>query len=91
MDTEVEMAKILNKYFIYVFMKEEVMSAPTIEEKVNMEVLENVEITQEKVAKAIEKMKNNKAAEVDDLVSTFIKGSAAGLVSALSTIIHKSV
>ena len=63
------MAKILIKYFVSVFTEEEVKSVPAIEEKVNMGVLENVDITLKKVTKAIEKMKNNKAAGVDDLVS----------------------
>ena len=47
-------------------------------------------ITEERIERAINKMKPNRAAGTDDLTSSFIKGSQSGIIAPLVEIFKKS-
>ena len=50
-----------------------------------------IEINEQRISKAIDDLKNNKAAGVDDLNSSFIKGCSSGIVRPLNIIFKQSL
>ena len=87
-----EVAKHLNDYFATVFTREDINNVPQAEVEENQcEILQDIDITFEKVQKSITSMKPNKAAGVDELVSSFIKGCAPGIIEPLVDLIKKSL
>ena len=88
------MSRILNEYFSSVFTKENMNTVPVASEKVRLgkEVeLGDIKVTEEKVEKAIRSLKANKTGGVDDLDSSLIKQSMAGLVKPLKILYEKSM
>ena len=72
-----EMANLFNDYFSSVFTKENLKNIPMVDVKGlgdNNGALENIDINKERVAKALGTLKMNKAAGIDGLNSSFIKG-----------------
>jgi hypothetical protein len=57
----------------------------------NTEILKDIDITLERVQRSINSMKPNKAAGVDELVSSFLKGCAPGLLQPLVSLFQKSL
>jgi len=57
----------------------------------NNGALENIDINKERVAKALGTLKMNKAAGIDGLNSSFIKGCSSGIVKPLELIFRKSL
>ena len=55
------------------------------------DILENIDIHQDRVIKALSMLKMNKAAGVDGFNSSFIKGCSAGIVKPLELIFKKSL
>lgn len=84
------MAQLLNNYFSSVFTREDLENIPHTEENDDEHILCDIDITAERVFKAIGNMKLNKAAGPDELTSTFIKGSVDGVVLPLVDIFRKS-
>ncbi len=79
-----EMGRILNKYFASVFTVEDTRNIDTLIPIVNKNLqvtLENVEITNTKIRKAIGSLKLNKAEGVDHINSTLLKNSIEGIWS----------
>jgi len=68
-------AEVLNEYFASVFTKEDISTVPEIVNIEGVKTLSDVTITEERVQKAVDKMKHNNAAGEDGLVSTCVKGS----------------
>ena len=89
-EDDLEMAKILNDYFASVFTREDTNNIPLAAES-HTEILEDINITFERVQKSIKSMKPNKAAGVDELVSSFIKGCAPGVLQPLVSLFQKSL
>jgi hypothetical protein len=88
------MAEILSKYFVQVNTKENLDNVPDVHNrKVEEEGLlfERVEINDEIVEGMIGKMKENRAAGVDGIKSTFIKKCCKGLVGPLREIFRESM
>ena len=90
-EDDLEMAKIFNDYFASVFTREDTNSIPLAEAESHTEILEDINITFERVQKSIKSMKPNKAAGVDELVSSFIKGCAPGVLQPLVSLFQKSL
>jgi ribonucleases P/MRP protein subunit RPP40 len=90
------MGNMLNSYFGAVFTKEDEMELEEVENKFaeneleRSYVLENIEMTEDKIEKAIDKLKSNKAAGVDDMGSTLLKMSKEGIVYPLYEIFSAS-
>jgi ribonucleases P/MRP protein subunit RPP40 len=90
------MANMLNSYFSEVFTKEDEMELEEVEnkhtckEREGSHVLEEILITEEKIEKAIDKLKSSKAAGVDNMSSTLIKLSKEGIVNPLCEIFSES-
>jgi hypothetical protein len=86
-----EKAKVLNEYFSSVFTKENTSTVPTSLELEEGKTLSDIYITEERIQKAVDKMKQNKAAGEDGLVSTFVKGSIEGVKKPLLKIFRRSL
>jgi hypothetical protein len=84
------MTQILNKYFASVFTRENLDNIPEIEPP-GETGLSDIEINNERVAKAIKDMKMNKAAGPDELVSTFIKGTQESINEQLVNLFVQSM
>jgi hypothetical protein len=84
------MTQILNKYFASVFTRENLDNIPEIE-PLGETGLSDIEINNERVAKAIKDMKMNKAAGPDELVSTFIKGTQESINEQLVNLFVQSM
>ena len=88
------MCHILNRYFSSVFTREDMSNVPCalgpteISEKCT---INDIEINEQRISKAIDHLKNNKAAGVDDLNSSFIKGCSSGIVKPLNLIFKQSL
>ena len=80
---DMDMAEILNDYFATVFTREDINNVPLANVGSQTEILEDINITMERVLKSIKGMKPNKAAGVDELVSSFVKGCAPGVLDPL--------
>ena len=90
-EDDFDMARNLNEYFATVFTREDTNNIPLAEVENCKEILQDIDITFERVQKAINSMKPNKAAGVDELVSSFIKGCAPGIIEPLVGLIKKSL
>ena len=89
-----EMGRILNKYFASVFTVEDTRNIDTLIPIVNKNLqvtLENVEITNTKIRKAIGSLKLNKAEGVDHINSTLLKNSIEGILEPLMIIYKESL
>ena len=89
-----EMADMFNEYFSSVFTKENLNNIPKADNSlVNGKncSLENIVINQGRIAKALGTLKINKAAGVDELNSSFLKGCANGIMTPLELIFLKSI
>jgi len=84
------MTKILNNYFASVFTREDLSKLPELESQAK-ETLSDIVISAERVAKAIDSMKLNKAAGPDELTSTFIKGLNGDINGPLVDLFRKSM
>ena len=82
-ENSLEMARVLNEYFSSVFTKENSRNIPLCNNDPLEQELTDIDITEEKVAKAIDQMKKNKAAGVDGFCTTFVKGSSKGIMEPL--------
>src|SRR6202142_4093907 len=84
-----EMVNIFNEYFSSVFTKEDLINIPKVD---NMIVnnkncyLEDIVINKNKIARALSTLKINKAAGVDDVHSSLIKGCADTIITPLELI-----
>ncbi len=89
-----EMANIFNEYFSSVFTKENLQNMPVVDNTVMSGkycVLDKIEINQGRIVKAIGTLKMNRAAGVDGLNSSFVKGCAKGIIKPLELIFKKSL
>jgi len=86
-----EMAVILNDYFASVFTKEDLSNVPSCNSVESNTCLNSVEITEDKVKKAVSKLQDNKAAGTDGLNSTFVKNCIEGIVSPVCKIFRESI
>ena len=90
-----EMCHLLNDYFNSVFTNEKLDSGVIEVEQVykgdHANRLQNIEITNEIVLNVIKKLKNNKAAGVDDLGSTLFKSTAQNICYPLCLIFKASL
>ena len=88
------MVSILNDYFSSVFTKEDLENMPEARNIIldgkNCS-LEDIEINTNRIFKAITSLKANKAAGVDGIHSSFIKGCANGVGTPLELIFKKSM
>lgn len=89
------MGNILNEFFGSVFTREELTNVPGVErrgaEKNGVKVkLEVIEFTEENVAREIQRLKKNKAAGEDGLVSSFIKELEGDIAAPLAVLFNKS-
>ena len=88
------MADVFNDYFSSVFTNENMHNIPMADntQVINKNCsLEYVEINQERIVKAMSTLKSNKAAGVDGMNSSFIKGCAYGIIRPLELIFKKSM
>ena len=93
-DSDEEMSCILNDYFSSVFTRENVNNMPTASRKIMEDrelKLEKIEVTVEKVMKALMHTKSNKAAGVDGINSSMLKESRLGVVEPLTRIFRASI
>ena len=88
-----EMANVFNDYFSSVFTKENLQNIPMAVGYMRdtNDILENIDINQDRVVKALSMLNMNKAAGVDGLNSSFIKRCSAGIVKPLDLIFKKSL
>ena len=82
-------AIVLNDSFASVFTKEDTSTIPAIVNVEGGNTLSDINITEERIQKAVDKMKHNKAAGEDGLVSTFVKGSIRGVMKPLLNIFRR--
>ena len=81
------MCHILNNYFSSVFTREDMSNIPCtlgpteISEKCT---INDMKINEQRISQAIDDLKNNKAAGVDDLNSSFIEGCSSKIVEPLN-------
>ncbi len=85
------MANLLNNYFATVFTKEDINTIPEINKNLAENEIIDIEITEERVQKAVDSLKYNKAGGVDGLVSTYVKGSWRGVRGPLTHIFKRSM
>ncbi len=90
-DDVAEMTELLNNYFASVFTVENEGVPEAKDCNGNEEILENIEINEERVSQAIKIMKLNKAAGTDELPSTFVKRCDKSLFEPLVHIFRKSL
>jgi len=84
-------AKVLNEYFSSVFTKEDISTVPMSCNLEGGKILSDIAITEERIQKAVDKMKHNKAAGEDGLVSTYVKGSIKGIMKPLLHVYNRSL
>lgn len=85
-----EKAEILNNYFASVFESEGSETLPDFEDR-NFEPLTDIEITQSKVSKAIDKLKPSKSQGPDNIHPKLIKECKESLLEPLEIIFKKSL
>ena len=88
------MASVLSSYFAKVFVLEDVGNVPEASDERVKETgvsIGQIEIEEVKVEEIINNLKENKAAGVDELNSTFLKKSVKGLVKPLVMIFRESL
>ena len=90
-ESSLEMAKVLNDYFVSVFTKEDLSNIPIMNEKDEKEVLLDIDITEGRIIRAVKQMKPNKAAGVDGFGSTFVKESLEGILEPLISLMRSSM
>jgi ribonucleases P/MRP protein subunit RPP40 len=90
-ENSLEMARVLNEYFGSVFTREDTINIPLGNFESLKHELTDIDITKEKVSKAIDQMKKNKAAGVDGFDTTFVKGSSKGLMEPLVALMKGSL
>src|SRR2546425_1757221 len=89
-----EMAKILNSYFTTVFTLETDKIEDhigDIRDDMNSLTLNTVDITDEKIEKALQGLKRNKKEGVDGIISTLLIESKAGVILPLKLLYNKSL
>ncbi len=84
-------AKVLNEYFSSVFTKEDTSTLPISCKSEEGKHLSDITITEDRIQKAVDKMKHNKAAGEDGLVSTYVKGSIKGVTKPLVHLFRRSL
>jgi len=92
------MCEILNNYFSTVFTVEDLTSMPTIEYMKNrcdpdrhVEILEDIDITEKKVWKALKNMKENKSAGGDGFNSSYLLKINEAMVEPMTLLFKKSL
>ena len=88
------MASVLSSYFAKVFVLEDLGNVPEASEERVKELgvsIGQIDIEEVKVEEIINNLKENKAAGVDELNSTFLKRSVKGLVKPLAMIFRESL
>ncbi|MEW8547283.1 MAG: reverse transcriptase domain-containing protein, partial [Candidatus Thiodiazotropha sp.] len=88
---EQETASILNDYFASVFELEDDQNLPNFEEQSYMNILENIDITENKVLKAINQVNPNKSQGPDSFHPKLIKETQKVLCKPLTIIYQKSL
>jgi Endonuclease-reverse transcriptase len=81
-----EMCELLNHYFATVFTKEDISNMPTASNKArgsSTEILDSIDIDEAKILEAVSNLQDNKAAGVDEINSTFLKGIIGALLKPL--------
>jgi len=87
------MSAILSEYFSTVFTREDVSNMPTIGNNARVDegcFIDNIEINEMRIIKAFNELKDNKAAGVDDLNSSFVLGTREGLLKPLEMIFKQT-
>jgi len=87
----VETVAQLYQTFASVFTKEDIS---TVREIVNIgegKILSDITLTEERIQKALDKMKHIKTAREDGLVSTYVKGSIRGVRKPVLNLIKRSL
>ena len=90
-ENSLEMARVLNEYFSSVFTEENSRNIPLCNNDPLEQELTDIDITEEKVAKAIDQMKKNKAAGVDGFGKTFVKGISKGIMEPLVSLMKEAL
>ncbi len=94
MDKSEDMSLILNEYFSSVFTIEDLSNIPEAKLEFSNDLgneLSDLDITKEKISKAIKNTKLNKAGGVDGLPSSFIKGLEEAIVEPLTLLFKSSL
>ncbi|XP_069110715.1 uncharacterized protein [Argopecten irradians] len=86
-----ETANTMNTFFSSVFSSDNNCDPPPLAEKVYPQTLNSIEITEEKVAKAIRATNPNKAPGPDNLHPKFIVETRDSITKPLSVIFNKSI
>ena len=84
-------ANLLNNYFVSVFQTEGLGELPAFEDRQFASTLIDVTITEEKISKAIDRMKPSKSQEPDKIHPMIIKECKTVLLKPLKIIFEKSV
>ncbi|PJE77977.1 hypothetical protein CI610_03092 [invertebrate metagenome] len=85
-----ETANVMVRFFATVFVKDTNNPPPALRNRVVNGLLNSVEITEEKIVKAVNKLKPNKAAGPDNIHPRFIKETINELKESLNLIFNKS-
>ena len=88
------MANILNEFYATVFTKERLSNMPVASEEAlgGREVgLQDIEVKEEDILEAVGKLQENKAAGVDGVNSTFLKGIIGGVVKPLAILFRETM
>ena len=93
-DDDEKMSSILNDYFSSVFTQESINNLPVASQQIMNGrglLLTTIEVTEEKVLKALIQTKSNKAAGIDGINSSLLKESRFGAVEPLTMIFKTSI
>ena len=89
--TSQETANTLNNYFASVFKKENLDNIPNFEDRPFTHTIENVNITEELVEKAIKKVNPTKSQGPDHIHPRFIEQTKDNIVKPLTIFFQKSI
>ncbi len=85
-----ETANVLNNYFASVFTKENTENIPQIKSKETIPAISHIEITNEKIIKAIDKLKESKSQGPDNIHPKTLKETKNEIIKPLKIIYEKS-
>jgi ribonuclease P/MRP protein subunit RPP40 len=89
-----EMSELLNKYFTTVFTSEDLINIPIASSRAksnNVEILEHLTIDESSILSAVNRLQDNKSPGVDEINSTFLKGTIGGLLKPLAILFNLSL